>query len=359
MAKDFYEILGVEKSASEEEVKKAYRKLAHKYHPDKGGGDEAKFKELNEAYQVLSNPEKRKQYDTYGRTFEGGAPGGAGGAQGFGGFGWDFQGGGQDFSEIFESFFGFGGRGQAGRGAPRGDDIQVPLSISLEEAAFGAEKELHIRRNTACAHCEGSGAEPKTEIVSCEPCGGSGQVRKQHRTVFGMVSQASLCDKCHGRGKVPKKPCAKCHGTGIVEHADNFSVRIPEGIESGETFRVSGKGDTAPFGGKAGDLYVTVTISSHAEFIRERENLRATISIPFSEAVFGGKRELKTLWGEIWLTVPAGIQSGTVVRVPGKGMPKRAGYGKGDLLVTVSVQTPAKLSRRQKELIEELKKEGM
>lgn len=362
MAKDYYNILGVSRSASEDELKKAYRKLAHQYHPDKSGGNEAKFKEVNEAYQVLSDKTKRQQYDTYGRTFEG-APGpGAGAGQGFGGFQWDFSGGGfsgaEDISDMFGDFFGFGGAGrQAGREA-RGRDVEVALGITLEEAALGQGKEIHLRRHVSCARCAGSGAEPKSDIDTCKTCGGSGHVSKTVRTFFGTMAQTAVCSACHGRGKIPKYKCAECKGEGIRQVSDAFTLQIPAGIRDGETFRVAGKGEAAPYSGKVGDLYVTVRVVEHPRFKREGDHIHTELKIPFSLAVFGGTHEVGTLWGPIHLHIPAGVQSGTVIRAAGKGMPKR-GFGKGDLLVTVNVETPAKLSRKQKELLEELKKEGI
>ncbi|MBI3684881.1 molecular chaperone DnaJ [Candidatus Azambacteria bacterium] len=361
MAKDYYAILGVARGASEDEIKKAYRKLAHTHHPDKKGGTEAKFKEINEAYQVLSDKMKRQQYDMYGRVFEGGQGAGAPGG-GFGGFQWDAAGGfeGENFSDIFEDFFGFGRQGaRASAKSARGEDIQVTLGVDLEDVAFGKEKEIRLKRHVACAQCSGSGAEPKSEIISCETCGGTGQVHTQHRTVFGVIAQTGVCAHCHGRGKTPKHKCAHCHGAGIRQESDAFTVKIPAGIDSREAFRVAGKGEEAPYGGKAGDLYVIVSVASHSEFSRQGSDLYKNSRVSFSQAALGGKQEVSTLWGAITLSIPQGVQSGTVIRVPGKGMPKKSGYGKGDLFVSVFVETPAKLSHRQKELLDELKKEGL
>lgn len=358
--KDFYHILGVSKSASEDEIKKAYRKLAHQHHPDKTGGDEAKFKEINEAYQVLSSKEKRAQYDTYGQTFEGagGGPGGFGG----GGFQWDFGGGfggAEGFSDVFGDMFGFGG-GRGGRArSSRGEDVQVALVIDLEDSAFGKEKEIQIKRNVECSHCGGTGGEPKTDIATCETCKGSGEVRKQFRTPFGVMAQAAVCSACHGRGKIPKHKCATCGGDGIKKETDTFTVKIPQGIDSGEAFGVPGRGNAAPYGGGTGNLYVVVTILKHPGFTREGDDLHAKFLVSFSQVVFGDKVDMETLHGPIRLKIPAGIQSGTVIRVGGKGMPRKGGYGKGDLLVTVQVRTPEKLSKRQKELLEELQKEDL
>lgn len=359
MAKDYYDILGVSRGASDDEVKKAYRKLAHQYHPDKQGGNEAKFKEVNEAYQVLSDEKKRKQYDTFGHIPPGaGVPPGGGFG---GGFQWDFgqEGDFGNISDIFEGFFG-GGMGRRTRPrSQRGADIQAEFVISLEDAATGAEKEIRLKRHMVCERCDGSGAEPKSEIEQCKTCGGAGQVHKTTRAFFGTVSQASVCGECHGRGKVPKHKCTQCHGAGVKQEQDTFKVNIPAGIESGEAFGVSGKGEAAPYGGGVGDLYVAVVIAPHKEFERAGNDLHTKLKIPFTLSVFGGKKEINTLWGPITLHIPASIQSGTVIRVSGKGMPKKQGFGKGDLLVHVNAETPTKLSRRQKELLEELKKEGI
>lgn len=361
--KDYYKVLGVSKDASEEEIKKAYRKLAHKHHPDKAGGDEAKFKEINEAYQVLSDKRKRGQYDAYGRVFEGA---GAGAGAGFEGFQWDFGragGGAEEFSDIFEQFFsGFDifGREREATRETRGEDIHVSMTINLEDSAFGTEKEIFLTRDVECWHCHGSGTEPKTEVVTCEKCGGSGRVEKHYRTFFGgTVVRHSDCHACRGTGKIPKHKCSSCGGTGIKKETETLKIKIPLGIDSGEMFRISGKGNAAPFGGRSGDLYISVLLNRHRQFQRKGNDLYYDLSINFSQAVFGDKVEVPTLHGAVNLKIPSGIKSGRVIKISGKGMPKKTGYGKGDLFVRVLLETPAKLSRRQKELIEELKKEGL
>lgn len=364
MAKDYYKILGVNREASQEDIKKAYRKLAHKHHPDKSGGDEEKFKEINAAYQVLSDENKRKQYDTYGQAFEGAQPGGGGGAGFEGGFQWDFGGAGAgDFSDIFEQFFGgFGASGRE-RGAAKqahGEDIHISLAIELEDSAFGREKEISISREAECLKCHGSGAEPKTESVSCDKCGGTGRIERHYRTFFGgTVAQHSVCHACRGAGKVPKHKCSNCSGAGVKTEIERFKIKIPLGIDSRDTFRVSGKGNAAPFGGKSGDLYVTIILTAHPKFKRSENDLHFDLHINFSQAVFGDRIEIPTLHGPVHLKIPEGIQSGSVIKISGKGMPKKSGYGKGDLLVKVNIKTPSRISKRQKELFEELKKEGM
>lgn len=363
MAKDYYKILGVDKNASEEEVKKAYRKLAHQHHPDKKSGDEAKFKEINEAYQVLSDKQKRKQYDTYGSAFEGGGvpPHGGGG---FGGFEWnvDFGNGGFPFGDIFEDFFGFGARGRGQNEHVRtqkGEDIQISLAIELEDSAFGREKEIALEKNAVCSHCDGSGAEPKTEIISCPKCNGTGQVEMRHKTAFGIIMQRAVCPECRGTGKTPEHKCKICGGAGIKKEKETISFKIPHGIDSNEVFKISGKGNAAPFSGRAGDLYAVVNIAPHKLFERSGNDLYMTLPVDFSQAVLGDKVEIQTLYGAVYLHVPSGIQSGAIIKISGKGMPKKSGFGKGDLLVKVQLKTPAKLSKRQKELFEELKKENL
>ncbi len=360
MPKDYYSILGVGKNASEEEVKKAYRKLAHQHHPDKTHGNEAKFKEVNEAYQVLSDAEKRRHYDAFGSAPQGGDRHGHGAAgAGFGGFQWDFQQAG-DFSDIFSDFFGGSGSSRAHARQPeKGEDIQVAMTISLEDSAFGAEKEISIKRDIECARCGGSQAEPKSEIISCTHCGGTGRVSRQYRTIFGTIAQQSVCEECRGRGKAPKLKCTQCHGAGVRKETDTFKIKIPQGIDSEQMFKVQGKGNAALVGARSGDLYVAVTVAKHPVFIRKGADLYLDIPIQFSQAAFGDKIDLKTLYDTVSLKIPVGIQSESVIKVGGKGMPRVSGFGKGDLLVKVRVQTPAKLSRRQKELLEELKKENL
>jgi len=362
--KDYYNLLGVNKNSSEEEIKKAYRKLAHKYHPDKGGGDEVKFKEVNEAYQVLSDKNKRQQYDAYGRVFEGaGAPPGGGG---FGGFQWDFgsaSGGAGDFADIFEGFFGGSdifGREKASSKQPKGEDIQIAIKLTLEDSAFGNEKEIHLKRQVECLKCGGSGAESKEDVITCDKCKGSGKVTKQYNAFFGgAFSQVSICQRCFGTGKIPKHKCSRCGGDGIRMETETIKIKIPAGIDSNEMFKISEKGNAAPFGGRSGDLYVITSLIPHSIFQRRGDDLYMDFSIRYSQAVFGDKLEINTLYGGVYLKIPAGIQSGNIIRISGKGMPKRAGYGKGDLLIKVNINTPNKLSKRQKELLEELKKEDL
>ncbi len=362
MSKDYYKILGVDKNATAEEIKKAYRKVAHKYHPDKGGGDEKKFKEANEAYQVLGDKQKRAQYDQFGSTGAGfggaGAGGGFGGSQ-QGGFSWDFSGGGvEGFSDIFEDLFG-GGAGRQQKQQNVGADLKTSITIELEDSVFGNSKEINIERMVHCEHCKGKGSEPNTELIKCTTCGGKGTQEKFFKTIFGVMKQQGVCDNCLGEGHIPKEKCKICHGAGIVRKQETFKVKIPVGIDNGEMFKIKGKGDDAARGGESGDLFVTVFVKEHKIFTRDGDNLRMELPISFTQAVFGDKISIETLSGSVKLKIPEGIQSGKVIKISGRGISKRHGFGKGDILVTIKVVTPTKLTRKQKNLLEELKKEGI
>ena len=366
MAKDYYDILGVTKNSSADEIKKAYRKLAHKHHPDKKGGDEAKFKEINEAYQVLSDPQKKSQYDQFGQTFnQAGAGGGAGGFSGFGGgsqgFDFDFsQFGGSGFEDIFSDIFsggGFGGRGERST-ARSGSDIAVDVEISFEEMAKGVEKELDLYKKTTCKVCEGTGAKDK-KMKKCSRCGGQGKIRTTRQTILGSFAQVSICPDCHGKGEVPEEKCSNCGGDGTVRDYEKIKVKIPAGIEHGQTIKLSGLGEAAPGGGMPGDLYLNIYVKSDSKFRREGENIYSRQKISFSQAVFGDKIETQTIHGPVNLKVPAGIQSGTILRIKGKGINNEHRFGKGDHMVEIQVETPERISRKQKNLIEELRKEGL
>ncbi|MBI3671533.1 molecular chaperone DnaJ [Candidatus Azambacteria bacterium] len=364
MSKDYYKILGVEKGASEDDIKKAYRTMAHKYHPDKKGGDEAKFKEVNEAYQVLGDKQKRTQYDQFGSAGFGGA-GGPSGFSGFGGgqgFQWDFSGGGAEgFADIFEDLFGggFGGQREATGRQKKGADLKTHIEISLLESAFGETKEMNIHRMMHCDTCEGSGAEPKTETVKCHACQGKGAQEKFFKTIFGVMKQQGVCDECLGKGHIPKEKCKKCHGEGVLKKTDSFKIKIPQSIEDGETFKIPKKGNDAPHGGASGSLFVSVSIKPHKDLLRNGDDLIMNLPINFTQAVFGDKVEIETLYKSVQLKIPEGVQSGKIIKVASYGMPKRSGFGKGDMLVKVNIKTPEKLTKKQKTLLEELKKEGI
>lgn len=372
MAKDYYDILGVAKGASAEEIKKAYRTLAHKHHPDKSGGDETKFKEINEAYQVLSNAQKRQQYDQYGQTFEQAQrQGGFGG----GGFSWeDFarqSGGGfqgqnvnfdfGDLGDMFGDLFGFGGGSRTRRTqrARQGGDIQTEMSIDFREAVFGVEKLVDLYKLSTCGHCHGNGAEPGTKIETCPTCGGSGQVRQVQQTILGAFQSVGVCPTCHGEGKKASKKCTECGGSGRVKASEQIKVQIPAGISDGETIRLSGKGEAGTHGSSAGDLYITIRVKPDKEFTREKDDILSEVAVTFSQAALGTKVPVVTLDGEVTLHIPSGTQSGKVFKLKDKGVPHLRSRGRGDHLVTVTVVTPPHLSREQKKLLEELQQTGL
>lgn len=361
MAKNYYEILGVSKGANDDEIKKAYRKLAHKYHPDKSGGDEAKFKELNEAYQVLSDKSKRAQYDQFGQTFQGGQGGGQGfggfdfsGFQGFGGQGqgFDFEfGGNGGFEDIFSDIFGGGG---SSRRRARGQDIQVDTEISFQEMVRGVEKEVKLYKRAVCDRCKGSGGEPGAGKKTCPTCHGAGKIKKAMRSIFGNIEQIVQCPDCQGAGEVYDKKCSKCGGDGRVREEQKIRFKVPAGIESGQTISLQGEGEAGERGGQDGDLYVTVRVNPHPKFSRKGQDILSTELVSFATAALGGKIEIETIDGRLILKIPAGTQSGETFRIKEKGVPYLSGRGIGHHLVKVVVRVPKKLSREQKELLEKL-----
>lgn len=364
MSKDYYNILGVDKSASSEEVKKAFRKLAHKYHPDKKGGDEAKFKEVNEAFQVLGDKEKRAQYDQYGADFDqqGGFGGGANwedfmrAARGQGGGGFNVNFGGFDMGDIFGDMFGFGGGGGRGgrRGQARGNDIQVDVEISFHDAAFGIDREIKLVKNNACDVCDGSGAEPGSPIESCGECGGAGEVRRVQQTILGAIQTMSACTRCRGVGNIPSKRCKHCGGDGMVRGESVYKVKIPAGIAHGESIRLSGKGESAGLGSTPGDLYVRVHVRPEKGWERDGYDVHSSLSISFPQAVLGDTVSVDTLSGEKKVVVPSGTQSGQVIRLKELGVTRLHGSGRGDHYIHVKVDVPKRVSRKAKKLIEEL-----
>ncbi|WP_347253292.1 molecular chaperone DnaJ [Leminorella grimontii] len=343
--KDYYEILGVGRDADEREIKKAYKRLAMKHHPDRNQGDkdsEEKFKEIKEAYEVLTDPQKKAAYDQYGHAaFEQGGMGG-------GGFGGGF-GGGADFNDIFGDVFGdiFGGRRQR---ASRGADLQYTMTLTLEEAVRGVAKEIRIPTLAECDVCHGSGAKAGTSATTCSTCHGSGQV--QMRQGFFAVQQT--CPTCHGRGKIIKDPCTKCHGQGRVEKTKTLSVKIPAGVDTGDRVRLSGEGQAGENGAPAGDLYVQVQVKQHPIFERDGNNLYCEVPISFAMAALGGEIEVPTLDGRVSLKIPAETQTGKLFRMRSKGVKSVRGGSQGDLLCRVVVETPVKLNEKQKELLKEL-----
>jgi len=358
--KNYYQILGIPKTASEDEIKTAFRKLAHKLHPDKKGGDEKKFKEVSEAYAILSDKKKRAEYDAYGRTFSSGGPqGGPGGfdfsnfnfnGQGFEGFN---QGGVEfDLGDIFGEFFG-GGQ----RGARRGRDISIDIELPFREAIFGAERRVLIAKTGLCTTCSGSGAAKGSKMITCSTCNGKGDIREARNTFFGTFTSSRPCPRCRGRGEIPEKMCETCHGEGVLKQEQEIRVTIPAGISDGEMIRMPRMGEAIP-SGTPGDLYVKLHVRAEKQFTREGNNLITVLPIKLTDALLGGEYRILSLDGEELLTVPAGVNHGDVLRIRGKGVPYERG-GRGDLLVRVEVEFPKKLSRSARDLIEKLRTEGL
>lgn len=362
---DYYKVLGVDKNASKEDIKKAFHKLAHKYHPDKKGGDEKKFKEINEAYQTLSDEEKRSQYDTYGKTFSGGGPGGFSGFQG-GGFGFDindiFRGGGggvefdaSNVEDIFSTFFG-GGRSSRGK-VKRGRDISVDILISFSDSIFGVERKININKIGSCDACVGTGAKKGSSKDKCKTCSGTGKITEHKRSFLGTFATERLCDKCFGQGEIPKEFCPECKGEGVLKKNEEINVKIPSGIEDGQMIRFSGKGEGVPHG-SAGDLYVKIHVDKHSIWRREGANLVTDLNIKLTDALLGAVYKLRTLEGEIDLKIPAGFSFGEILRVKGKGVPNDRG-GRGDILVYINIKMPKKLSKKEEEIVEKLREVGI
>ena len=354
--RDYYEVLGVSKGASEDEIKKAYRKLAKKYHPDMNPGDkeaEAKFKEVNEAYSILSDSEKRARYDQFGHAgvdpnYGAGGPGG-----GFGGF--DM--GDIDLGDIFGSFFGggfggFGGSASSRRNGPqKGESLRASLTISFEEAAFGCEKEINLNRTEECEACHGSGAEPGTTAETCPDCRGTGVVRVQQRTGGFAFSSTAPCSRCRGTGKIIHTPCKACGGSGSVKKTKRVTVSIPAGIDDGQAISLRGQGNAGKNGGPAGDLIVAVHVKPHPQFHRDGTTVLYEQPVTFYQAVMGAELEIPTIDGKVKYNLPAGTQTGTTFRLRGKGIPELRGRGRGDQYVTVRVQVPTSLNGEQKEAL--------
>lgn len=354
--RDYYEILGVAKTATKDEIKKAYRKLAMQFHPDKNPGNkeaEAKFKECSHAADILLDDQKRSMYDRVGHAAEQGGMGG-GGFQG--GFSGDFGDLGDIFGDIFGDILG-GQRGRGGGGGGRrrsramaGDDLQTEMYATFEEAAFGVEKEIQINRSVACETCHGSGAKKGTGPVTCDMCQGHGEVRRQQ----GFFTIAQPCPKCHGTGQMIKDPCETCHGRGRNKKREKLSVKVPAGIDEGQRLKLSGQGDAGSNGGPAGDLYVLIHIEEHEFFKRDEYDVHCEVPISFSQAALGTEVEVPTLGGRVSMKIPDGTQSGQKMKLRNKGITKLGGYGFGDQIITIHVETPTKLSKEQRELFKQL-----
>ncbi len=352
MSKDYYKILGVEKKATKTEIKKAFHKLAHKYHPDKKDGDETKFKEASEAYSILSDDKKRTEYDTYGQSF-GGNGGPQGGFGGFGGFSQGQQGGFEfDLGDIFGDIF--GGRGNK---KERGSDISIDIQISFSEAVFGVNRKVLITKNSFCSSCNGTGAKKGSPTETCSTCNGNGKIRETKQSFFGTFSSVKACEKCHGTGKIPKEKCQDCHGIGIVKKQEEINIKIPAGINDGEMIRLSGAGE-AISGGVAGDLYIKIRVTPHKDFKKEGINLKMDLAVKLSDALLGSEYTVETLDGKIKVKIPKGVSHGELLRVRDKGVPVNESR-RGDLLIKIKIKLPSKLSRRAKQLVEELKEEGV
>jgi molecular chaperone DnaJ len=354
MSKDYYEILGLQKGASKDEVKKAFRKMAAKYHPDKASGDEEKYKEVTEAYAVLGDDKKKAEYDTYGHSFNGGGAGSGGfswqdfqGAQGFGGQGFEF-----DINDIFENF-GFGG----GRQAKRGRDVSIDINLKFEEAIFGVTRKVLITKNNVCKQCEGTGAKSGTELISCSTCNGQGRVRENRQSIMGSFTTVRECSTCHGKGKIPKERCPLCVGAGIARSEEEIAIKIPAGVKNNEVIRMTGRGEAIQ-NGEPGDLYIKLHVESHNSIYRDGNTLTTTLPVKLTDALLGSTYSVTTLDGEVAIKIPAGIGHGEQLRIKNKGVPT-GGNSRGDFMVKISIETPRKLSRRAKKLIEELQNEGI
>ncbi|MDU4888965.1 MAG: molecular chaperone DnaJ [Clostridium sp.] len=347
--KDFYEVLGIDKSASDEDIKRAFKKLALKYHPDRNQGDteaEEKFKEINEAYQVLSDPEKRQRYDQFGTADFNGAGGGFDGFD-FGGFG----GFGDIFGDIFGGGFGGFGGGGAKNGPRKGADLEYDLTLTFEEAMTGCEKEIKVTRREKCETCGGSGAKAGTSPKTCSKCGGRGRIQVQRRTPLGVMSTTTTCDACHGEGKIIEEPCQTCKGSGKERKTRSITINIPAGVDTGNVMPLRGQGEAGENGGPAGDLYINIRVMTHKTFKRKGNDIHMETHISFGKAVLGTDIKVPTIDGDVTYKVPAGTQSGTIFRLKGKGVPRVNSAGRGDHYVKVIVDVPKSLNGEQEEAL--------
>jgi molecular chaperone DnaJ len=351
--RDYYEVLGVGKTASADEIKKAFRKAAVKYHPDKDGGDEMKFKEVNEAYEVLKDAQKRQRYDQFGHAGVGGSSSGSyGGGNPFEGFssqGFDFNFGDGGLGDIFGQFF---GGGQQQRGPQRGRDVETQIQLDFEEAVFGVERELSFEMEDECSHCHGSTVEPGHSLKTCPTCKGAGQQMRVMNTMFGAVQQAVTCETCHGRGKVPEKECTVCKGRGTERRKQSIKLKVPAGVDDGATIRLKERGE-AMANGPRGDMYVHIRVKAHKKFTREGDLILSEEHIGMVEAALGTEIDVATVDGKVRMKIPAGTQSGTDFKLSGHGVPHLRSERRGAHIVQIIVDTPTKLSKKQKDLLEQ------
>lgn len=363
MSKDYYNILGVSKDASQDEIKAAFRKKAHEFHPDKGG-DAEKFKEINEANQVLGNPEKRKQYDQFGSAFQNGQAGGGFNGGGFGGFGGQGFGGQgfsnmdfEDLGDIFGGFgdiFGFGGGRQTSKRQTRGQDMEMTISLDFMDAAFGVEKEISFTKNTTCDRCKGNGSEPGAKVETCKTCNGTGRVIRMQRTILGNIQTQATCTACEGEGKIYSQKCAKCGGSGVHRETVKLIVKIPAGINDGESIRLTGQGEVGEKGASAGDLFLRIRLQAHKKFVRDGYDIRTEEEISVKQAILGDKIDIETIHGTIKLKIPEGTQSGTIFKIKEKGIEKLHNRGIGDQFVKIVVNIPRGLNKKRAQMLEEL-----
>lgn len=360
MAQDYYKTLGVSKSASADEIKTAFRKLAHEHHPDKKTGNNEKFKEINEAYQVLGNTEKRQQYDQYGQTFSGAGSGPSGGfnqasgnpfggGKGFGGFssgGVNF-----DFGDLGDAFGSFFGGGQSS--STRGRDLETAVELEFKQSVFGAEKELNLNKQISCDKCGGSGAEANSKIVTCKTCNGSGRVIRMQQTILGNFQSQATCSDCHGQGKKPEQACTKCHGNGHIKGTEKIKVVIPAGIGDGQSVKLSGKGEMGERG-QSGDLYIHIRVKADKNFVRQGDDILSEAHVNLKQAILGDKIKVNTVDGDVDLRIPEGTQSRTKFRLKGKGVTHLRQHGRGDQIIDVIVDIPKNLNRQQRKLIEQI-----
>lgn len=349
--RDYYEVLGVGKTADAPELKKAYRKLAMEFHPDRNAAPdaEAKFKELTRAYEVLSDPEMKARYDRFGHAGVEGNGNGSGGPQGFDGS-QNFEG----FGDVFEAFFGGQRGGRRRRGPARGADLRYNMRISFEEAVFGVDKDIEFQRMERCEHCGGKGAEPGTDLVTCPECNGAGELRRAQQSIFGQFVNVATCGKCQGEGRTITHPCNKCRGSGREKNARHITVKIPAGVDDGAQIRLTGEGESGMRGGEPGNLYVVLSVAAHAKFERVEDHILFELPVNVAQAALGAKTSIPTLDGEMEFEIPPGTQSGEDFVIRGKGVPHLRGAGRGDMVVRVTAVIPEELTEEQRELLQKL-----